>query len=118
MTVNSKWLSSVVLAVGVCFTSSGNANEQVGPRLITHIGCHHSDGTCFVSLDGPAFGAQQNCLQGATTQFRFDNAETPHGRRTYASLMGAYLARKQVSVAISGCSSQGVPSLSWFVISG
>jgi len=85
-------------------------------RHITHIGCHHVDGTCYVSLDGAAFGAAENCVNAPAggNEFRFDNADTANGRRTYASLLAAFLSQRSVAVLIRGCSAQGVPSLLYF----
>jgi hypothetical protein len=116
MSFRSRFSSMMAFAATIVFAHSSYAGEYVSGRFVTHIGCHHSDGTCFVVLSGPAFGASENCAQGPSTQFRFDNAETPHGRRTYASFMSAYLLKKRVDVSIVGCSSQGIATLSYFVI--
>ncbi len=104
-------LSTVVLG-------TARADDYLAGRRITHIGCHHVDGTCFVSLDGAAFGAAENCAQtpAGGNQFRFDNADTVNGRRTYASLLAAFLSQRPVTVHIRGCSSQGIPSLLYFDI--
>jgi hypothetical protein len=104
------------LAAAVLVGATSHASDYPANRYITTIGCHQTDGTCFVNLDGAAFGASEGCVQGGSNQFRFDNADTPNGRRTYASLLSAYLAKKRVDVAISGCSSQGVPTLTYFLV--
>lgn len=88
--------------------------ETVLARKIVSIGCHHGNGTCYVQLDGAPFGGGEGCATGPTHEFRWDNAETADGRRTYASMMAAYLQQKKVGVSIVGCSSQSVPSLSYY----
>lgn len=109
--------ANLLLASSLVVVGDADAAEYVSGRQITNIGCHHGDGTCFVTLDGAPFGANEGCSQGpAHNQFRFDNADTPHGRRTYASLLMAFTTGRRVSVAIYGCSTQGVPSLSYFQI--
>lgn len=94
------------------------AGESIGPRTIASIGCHNTDGTCYVVLVGSAFGASLGCTSGATTEFRFDNGETAVGRRTYASLLAAHLSNRPVNVYLEGCTSQGVPRLIYFHVLG
>ncbi|HSI48017.1 MAG TPA: hypothetical protein VLA61_07090 [Ideonella sp.] len=84
-------------------------------RKIVDIGCHNVDGTCFVTLSGAAFGASMGC-GGATNEFRFDNGDTAIGRRSYASLLAAYLAGKTISVYLDGCTGQNMPALRYFHI--
>lgn len=98
----------------VCGTA--HADDHVVGRHITRIGCHHVNGTCYVSVDGAAFGASEDCANApaGSNQFRFDNADTADGRRTYASLLSAFLSQRPVTVLIRGCSAQGVPSLLYY----
>ena len=111
-----KHLIHTTALLGTLVLGTARADEHVVGRHITHIGCHHIDGTCFVSLDGAAFGAAENCAQvpAGGNQFRFDNADTANGRRTYASLLAAFLSQRPVAVLIRGCSAQGVPSLLYY----
>lgn len=111
-----KHLIHTTALLGTLVLGTAHADDYVTARHITLIGCHHVDGTCFVSLDGAAFGAAENCAQtpAGSHQFRFDNADTANGRRTYASLLAAFLSQRPVSVLIRGCSYQGVPSLLYF----
>ena len=117
MTLNH--LTRAAALLGMLALGTAHADESVAGRRITSIGCHHVNGVCYVSLDGPAFGAAENCAAtpGGGNQFRFDNAETADGRRTYASLLAAFLSQRPVSVMISGCSVQGKPSLLYYEIS-
>ncbi|MFW2013265.1 hypothetical protein [Acinetobacter bereziniae] len=97
----------------ISFTSF--AAEDVSNRKIIDIGCHSVDGTCFVTLTGTPFGANENCFYTSTNEFRFESSTT-NGKRTYASLLSAFLAKKTVDIYISGCSSDGRPTLMWFHI--
>jgi hypothetical protein len=116
--MNLKHLIPITALLGAAVLGTARADDHVSGRRITHIGCHHVDGTCYVSLDGAAFGAVENCAHtpAGGNQFRFDSADTVNGRRTYASLLAAFLSQRPVSVLIRGCSSQGVPSLVYFDI--
>ncbi|HEX2951678.1 MAG TPA: hypothetical protein VHV83_19250 [Armatimonadota bacterium] len=107
-------LSSALVA-GMCLGSlNAYAGEEVGGRKIVDIGCHHVNGTCYVTLDGAAFGASLNCPSGPTNEFRFDDGDTAIGKRTFAALMAAYLSGKHVRVYLNGCTSQGAPAIWWF----
>jgi hypothetical protein len=109
------------LAVAVAMTSMNAhaAEEDTGWRKIVDIGCHSTDGdgTCFVTLDGSAFGASLGCQVGPTTQFRFDNANTDTGKRTFAALLAAYVSGKSVGIHLNACTWQGFPAIQWFHIS-
>jgi len=117
MTLNH--LTHVAALLGMLALGTAHADENVVARRVTNIGCHHVNGVCYVTLDGAAFGAAENCAAApaGSNQFRFDNAETADGRRTYASLLAAFLSQRPVSVMIRGCSVQGVPSLLYYEIS-
>jgi hypothetical protein len=113
-----KYLIHTSALLGTLVLGTARADEHVAGRHITRIGCHHIDSTCYVSLDGAAFGAAENCAStpAGGNQFRFDNTDTANGRRTYASLLAAFLSQRPVTVQIRGCSVQGVPSLLYFDI--
>lgn len=113
-----KHLIHAAALLGVLVLGTARADDHVVARHITRIGCHHVNGTCYVSLDGAAFGAAENCANAPTgsNEFRFDNADTANGRRTYASLLAAFLSQRPVTVHISGCSAQGWPSLLYYDI--
>ena len=116
--MNLKYLIPITALLGIVVPGTPRADDHVTGRHITSIGCHHVDATCYVSLDGPAFGAAENCAQDPAggNQFRFDNADTANGRRTYASLLAAFLSQRPVSVLIRGCSAQGKPSLVYYEV--
>jgi hypothetical protein len=94
----------------------GQAAEDLGPRKILSVGCHHTDGTCFFNLDGPSFGSSLGCTAAVGNQFRIDNGDTAIGRRTYASMLAAFLSGRPVQAIVNGCSSQGFPGLQYFFV--
>lgn len=117
--LNNSWCKMLKkLAIPVLFllgmTSQIYAGETISDRKIIDIGCHRDTGTCFVTLDGPGFGSSLKCPSGLTNDFRFDDADTINGRRTYASLYAAFLQGRFVTVFIDGCSSQGAPLIVFF----
>lgn len=116
--MNKRSTYALVLTFLTSFGLANNclADEQTTPRHIVSLGCHDVNGTCFVTLDGTPFGSTLGCSVGAITQFRFDNGDTDEGKRAYASFLAAFLAGKQVSVDLSGCTTQGYPQLVYFNI--
>lgn len=96
--------------------SAQTLSEDTGWRKIVAIGCHNTDGTCFVSLDGAAFGATLGCRNSLTNEFRFDNGDTAIGKRTFAALLAAQMSGKSVAVHLAGCTSQGAPAIQYFQI--
>lgn len=90
------------------------AAEEIYARKILSIGCHHVDGTCYVSVSGEYFGSSLGCSYTSTNQFRFDGS-TSIGKRTYASLYGAFLAKKSIHASLAGCL-DGRPSIVWYMV--
>jgi len=90
------------------------AAEEIYARKILSIGCHHVDGICYVSVSGEYFGSSLGCSYTSINQFRFDGS-TPIGKRTYASLYGAFLAKKSIHASLAGCS-DGRPSIAWYMV--
>ncbi|MPS62318.1 MAG: hypothetical protein E2595_12630 [Acinetobacter sp.] len=109
-----KLLFFVFLAL--CFNTTLFAAESVEGRKIIDIGCHADSGICYVTLSGSPFGSTLGCRFPQTNEFRFENVETSHGKRAYASLLAAFLAKKTVDVYLAGCTSQGHPNLVFFHI--
>lgn len=109
-----------IFKIGVCWlivllSSTANAEALIG-RKVKLAGCHNTDGTCYVDLDGAAFGSSYSCSNAPTNQFRFDNGETVIGRRAYASFLTALLSGRPVTVVVNGCSKQGWPMLHYFYL--
>lgn len=121
-TINSffmikQMLSKISLFLLFCvgFTSLSFASEDIFERKILSIGCHNVDSICYVTVSGENFGSTLGCNYTSTNQFRFD-ASTPIGKRTYASLYGAFLTKKTISANLSGCSTDGRPSIAWYEV--
>jgi hypothetical protein len=75
------------------------ASAQVVPtgyRKILSLGCHRTDTTCFVEIEGAAVGP----LGCQATSVRWDTANTP-GKNHLALFMSAQARGKRVSLAIS-----------------
>jgi len=107
-------IATIVCALGCSMSASSFASESALNRKIQSVGCHNTNGTCYVSLDGAPFGSTLGCPIASTNEFRFDNAETAEGKRAYASFMAAFLSGKSVDVTLTDCSSQGVPKLHYY----
>ncbi len=112
------WALNLAVAAAATAPLAAHAAEDLGARTVTNLGCHHGNGTCYVGLSGAPFGSSLGCTINPSTQFRFDDGDTAIGRRSYASFLAAYLAGKSVTAVVSGCTSQGYPALSFFVIAG
>lgn len=104
----------VAAALACGLSVSTFASESALNRKIQSVGCHNTNGTCYVSLDGAPFGSPLGCPIASTNEFRFDNAETADSKRAYASFFAAFLSGKTVTVTLTGCSSQGVPMLHYY----
>ena len=111
-------LGNAIAAAGLMVLALGSggsvAAEYPSNRLITDIGCHHVNAICYVTLDGGTLGSSLGCPVAPTSEFRFDDGDTAIGRRTYASLLAAFLAKKHVSFMVDGCTVQGYPKLTYF----
>ncbi len=81
--------------------------EDTGFRNIIEYGCHKSDGTCFVSLDGPAFTGAPECVGN---QLRWDTKGDANGKSWLAMIMAAAASGKKINFYVSGCQSPGHPT--------
>ena len=116
----ARYMKGILAALAVSMamlSQSAHADEETGYRKIVSIGCHNTNGTCYVALDGTSFGGSLGCANAPTIEFRFDNGDTEIGKRAYASLLAAYLSGKSVTAHLVGCTSQGLPALAWFRVS-
>ena len=102
-------------AIGFSSSATAGYQEYIGRRTISWIGCYNGNNTCFVAFDGMIFGADQGCVVPGP-EARWDNGDTSEGKRTYASLLAAYLAGKKVDIVINGCSINGYPMINYFVV--
>ncbi|TBV76311.1 hypothetical protein [Pseudoxanthomonas winnipegensis] len=105
--------------VGLSMISAGAlAGEELARRRVVDIGCHNTDGTCYIKLDGSPFGSTLGWPVGVGNEFRFDNGDTTIGARAYASFLAAFTSERPVTVHVEGCTSQGYPNLRFFTING
>jgi len=116
MKMNISRFLSATFVLAILLTEPVWAGESTGVRKILYLGCHDTDGTCYVGLDGGAFGVTLGCPLGPMAEFRFDNGDTDVGRRAYASLLAAMLSGKSVVVSLDGCTTQGYPKLLYFAV--
>ncbi|TVT77111.1 hypothetical protein [Acinetobacter colistiniresistens] len=93
---------NIIFILILAISSTTFAAESISNRKIIDIGCHISSDTCFVTLSGPVFGSLENCTYTPTNEFRFSGGTTS-GKRTYASLLTAFISKKTVDVYITGC---------------
>lgn len=78
------------------------AGQETGFRNITSVGCHRSDGTCFIIVDGSGFyGGGATCSE-IRNEVRF-STEDANGKRNYMTLLSAYMVGKKVSFYVNGC---------------
>lgn len=105
------------MAIVILASLPSLASEAITARKIVSLGCHNTDGTCYVRVDGAPFGGALGCSQGTShDSFRFDNSNEPQGKRAYASLLAAMVSGRQIEANLDGCSAQGFPKLFYFTI--
>ena len=106
--------AQAALVAATLFAAQSASAQEVGFRRVLSVGCHNTDNTCFVTLDGTPFGQTSGCPRAPDTEVRFDNGDTAEGRRTYASLLLAMQTGAPVTVSINGCTVQGSMKLQYF----
>jgi hypothetical protein len=94
----SLWISLLLAALG-CASMTASAAEQSGPRTIENMGCDNVDTICYVYLSGASVGGSLGC---ASNYVEWD-LNDPNGKTSYASLMAAFLAGKQVNIYMAAC---------------
>ncbi|OWQ90801.1 hypothetical protein CDN99_11575 [Roseateles aquatilis] len=103
--------ASLWVAIPALFAAQTASAEDLGWRRVLTVGCHNTDNTCFVQVDGPPFGQSLGCSRTPDTEFRFDNGDTPQGRRAYASFLLALNSGAPILVTVDGCTQQGTAKL-------
>lgn len=114
--MNNSFSTKFVALVAALISGPLLAAEDVPSSRVLGVGCHSGDGTCYVRLEDRTFGASLGCPISNTNEFRFDNGDTPVGRRNYASFLAAALSGRKVTVNLNGCSVQGWPKLAFYFI--
>lgn len=90
-------------ATAALITFSNHASvaaEDTGLRAIGGFGCHKSDGTCFLDIDGPAVGGSYGC---PSNNVRWDAKNDINGKSWLALVMLAKAQNKKVSFYIASC---------------
>jgi hypothetical protein len=74
--------------------------QSSGYRNIVDMGCHNSDGTCYILVDGSPVTGAAGC---SSNSLRWDARSDPNGRSTLALLMMAKSQGLRVSAYVSSC---------------
>ena len=67
-----------------------------GWRTIVDMGCHTVDSICFLTLSGAAVGPAQ-CSQ---PELRWNQETMPNAKAFFAQMTAAFLAGRQVNIAV------------------
>ena len=95
----SKFVNLTLLISLLISFSALSKEGETGWRNITLMGCHLTDGSCFIHIDGPAVGPE-NCKGN---DIRFSVLDSPNGKIWLSLAQGAYVTEKQISFYIKGC---------------
>lgn len=96
----------------IIFPAFSYSAGYTGPRSLLEVGCHNGDGTCYLVVDGAAFG-ESSCMGSS---LRWD-ASTKSGRNVLGVLNSAFIAGRKVDFYVSpGCylNQPAFPTFSWF----
>ena len=85
------------------------ANTDSGSRSLTHIGCHLSDGTCYVTISGNPVGPSA-CSH---TSVRW-HKESENSDRVFTLLTAAYMGNQKVNFRISDSCYEKQPNFPTF----
>jgi len=113
MLKNRLWSLVLLMALG-CASMAASAGENSGARTIANMGCDNVDTVCYVYLEGAAVGSSLGC---PSNYVQWDLTD-PNGKASYASLMAAFLAGKQVNIYVAACfaARPAFPTLHYFNI--
>lgn len=107
-------MKKLFAALGILFFSNVVTAATTGARSIYDYGCHLSDTTCYVTLDGNAVG-EGSCV---SSSIRWDSS-TVAGKNWLALFTAAYMAGKKVTLDVAGCyaAQPSFPTFRWGAIS-
>ena len=74
-------------------------SQNTGYRSIKEFGCHKSDGTCYVSIDGDPVNVP-GCISNSV---RWNSLTDPGGKNWVALIALAKSINKKVSFELNGC---------------
>lgn len=90
-----------VLLIASAISSMAYADGNSGFRFISVLGCHKSDGTCFIDLAGdPITGTPSTCTQNS---IRFDAQKEANGKSILALAAIAKATNRRIQFYINGC---------------
>lgn len=94
-------LKSSLIVFGIVFLSQPCVAAGLsGYRSIQSIGCHRSDGTCYIDIDGPAVTGGSGCTSNSV---RWDSKNDTNGKNWLALVMLAKSLNKKINLNIDGC---------------
>jgi hypothetical protein len=82
------------------FSGGVYAGENSGARTILTYGCHKSDGTCYVLIDGPPVTGAPECVGN---DIRWNAKEEANGKSWLSMIMLAAATGKMINFYIAGC---------------
>lgn len=107
-----KKILNTSLAYGLILTGlNANAADVMFTGNISDVGCHQVNGTCYLTLENTSISLPECKNSG---DLRWDNADTENGKRSYASMLAAFLTNTKVQVVVGGCTDQGFPALRYY----
>ena len=91
----------VVLTLVASFVAVPSfAAEWSDYRKIQAFGCHKTDGTCYMTLEGAPLTGAPGCSQ---TSVRWDVKNDPNGKTWLALVMLAHATNGRIAVYVDGC---------------
>lgn len=111
-----KWMTALGLVFVCSGTGTAFALESTGPQTITEMGCDNVDTLCHVTISGAPVGSTLGC---ASNVILWDIASDANGKATYASLLSAFVAGKQVNFFVAACMAgrPTLPTISYYQVS-
>jgi hypothetical protein len=98
-----KALQNKILAFFVFIFMSlpaGAVTGWTGFRSISDFGCHNTDGTCYLTIDGDEVSGGSNCT---SRSIRWDSRNDPNGKTWLALLLTAKSLGTKVGFYVGSC---------------
>ena len=108
-------MKKLIIALGVLVLSNSALAMSTGWRTIERMGCHNTDGTCYVYISGGSVG-HDSCT---ATSIRWNKEHDANGDATFVLLSAAFMSSKRVDFRLSdNCYTHqaGYPTISYFNI--
>lgn len=104
-------MKSLLFAFAIFLFQNSASAQTTFTGQISDIGCHHVNATCYATFRNVPIALPECANKG---ELRWDNADSEDGRRTYSSLLSAFLTDTWLSVTVSGCTIQGYPAILYY----